>query len=639
MIAYRTTIARCLVLAAIVGYSPLACKGGIYQEFKNALARDDKDAVATMIDDGRIRIDLPIGPRDRFWSQRTPLHIAAREGAVNTVVMLIGKCKKGEINIAELKDKDGATPLHLAAHYGKHAVAKELMRADSRLTEVRDKQDYMALHRVIREYIAEQVAADVQGNADKDDAWDKGFREIAKQYELQGATQKHVPRQAEADRDRLVECLLPDPDQDQDPDPDKLRELMRELPREALEGLEGLEKLISQKTEELEAIRRDKDANQEAELTQNIADLRDRKDKAQKAILELWKSIMEKVVEKVVTARVASNKWLGHKGYAPIHLTAQKGTLGAARHILKRGEYMLDEYDGGECTLLHLAAQSKQSKIVQELLMLITKVKADKIEEITKCPDDRGCTFLHYATACPRTAEKVIETVKALCGDSVLKALFLHKDNNGRTPLHQAAIEGHLAVVQSLVEQGAEVKAKDAFGLTPLDLSTNKDVTNYLKGKGASSTSPFQRIGNRLRNFRNSGRKVIRNLSPNVQNLVFNCSPFNTGCSVTLPHPCNLLEQILCCVVCCSDDGAKGNDNNTPHQPSSISLVSQAPSSSGTTPHQPSSTSLVSQAPSSSGTTQSRSADNESGQSKGKNSVVPRSVASHPLQAIQESSG
>lgn len=572
MIAYRRTIARCLVLAAIVGYSPLTCRGGTYQDFKDALANDDADAVERVMRNGGVTVNSPID----WWYEQTPLHMAAREGAVNTVRWMIERCRVDNIDIAKLrKDKDGATPLHLAVFYGKHEVAEELMKADPRLAEVTDKQDYMALHRVIREYISEQVADDVQGNADKD--WEKGCMAIAKQIEevleeygpIQGAAPKHVPRQAEVDRDRLVECLLPDPDLD--PDPDKLREF---IPKQLREQVEQLEKAISQKTEELEAIRRDKDANKEAELTQSIAKLRERRDNAEKGILEEWKSRMEKVVEKVITARVASSKWLGHKGYAPIHLAAQKGTLGAALHILKRGEHMLDEYDTGECTLLHLAAQGKQSKIVQELLMLIKKVKAGKIEEMAKCPDDRGRTFLHYATACPRTAEKVIEALEALCGDSVLKALFLHKDSNGRAPLHQAAIEGHLAVVRRLVEQGAEVKAKDAFGLTPPDLSTNKEVTDYLLSKGAAFTPPLQRIvgrlkylGRTLRDTRKFIKRILDWLEPDMKKCPAQCfghpNPFSL-----LKAPCGLLKKIVDCLCCgCCDDEAENNDEGRTNPP------------------------------------------------------------------------
>ena len=527
MIAYRTTIARCLVLAAIVGYSTLTCRGGTYQDFKGALANDDADAVERVMRTGGIAVDSSIG----WWYQRTPLHIAAREGAVNIVKHLIERCEDEGIDIAELKDKDGATPLHLAALYQRQEVVAMLMRVDENLAQnpdkeqplatVQDRQKYMALHRAIQKHVPEQAG--------------------------------HVQGEVETDRDRLVRCLLPE-------------------------------------------------------------------------------NLSKDTVDEIVAARVEVRHILGtlylyEDGYAPIHLAAENGTLRAALYILEQGEDMLDNPGKSRCTPLHLAVKGKQSEIAIKLLNKGAKI----------CHQDvQNRTLLHYITACPCTAQKVIEALE----ESVLKELLSLPDNNGRTPLHQAVIDGHLKVVKLLVAKGADVSVQDNSGCTPLDLSRNKiRIRDHLLRNQAAFTSPFQRLGNRLRNFRNSGRKVIRNLSPNVQNLVFNCSPSNPSCSVTLPHPCNLLEQILCCVVCCGDDGAKSNnDNNTPHQPSSTSPVSQAPSSSGTTSHQPSSTSPVSQAPSSPGTTQSRSAGNESGQSKGKSPVVPVSVESPELQTIQESS-
>lgn len=571
MTSYRTTTARCLVLAAIVGYSPLACKGGlIYPDFKKALADDNVEKVESAMDG--VAVDSPIG----WWFQRTPLHIAAKEGAVNTVRMLIGKCIEGEINIAELKDRDGATPLHLAVRYGRQAVVVILMEANPKLAIVDDKQQYLPLHRAIKDPI--QEVSEQAETALENYMVLQGTRQ--RPVSGQGATQEQV----EVDRDKLVEYLFPDPDKFHKSVPPKLKELGE---------------MIRQRKEELDTTRGEKDTSRKDELTQDIDKLSNEK-KDLEDRREGWRKWAEEMVQAMVRFRVERNLRLGRDGYAPIHLVAENGTPGAALHILDRGEHMLNSYGTGGCTPLHLAAKGKQSEIVEKLLNWLKSKEVDEIQKAITYQDNRGRTLLHYATACPKTAEKVIEALKNLCGESDLIALLLtKKDKNRRTPLHEAASHGHLKVVKLLEKQGADINAKDKFGLTPLDLSTNQEVINHLLGgKRASYTPLLQRIVNRLRKFRECGIDVIENLSPEVEDLECNCSLCDPGCTVTLPQPCNLLAKILCC----ANNGPNGN--TTPHQ-------------------QPSSPSLVSQAPSSSGTIQSRSAGNESGQSKGKNPVVP----------------
>jgi len=57
----------------------------------------------------------------------------------------------------------------------------------------------------------------------------------------------------------------------------------------------------------------------------------------------------------------------------------------------------------------------------------------------------------------------------------------------GLTPLHVAAGNGHLEVVQLLVERGANVSAQDVLGWTPLHVAAgngHSDVVEFLIGKG-----------------------------------------------------------------------------------------------------------------------------------------------------------
>ena len=58
-----------------------------------------------------------------------------------------------------------------------------------------------------------------------------------------------------------------------------------------------------------------------------------------------------------------------------------------------------------------------------------------------------------------------------------------YSDETGYTALHAASENGHLEIVQILVKNGANVKAKTTDGNTPSDLariSEKLQVVNYL---------------------------------------------------------------------------------------------------------------------------------------------------------------
>jgi hypothetical protein len=48
--------------------------------------------------------------------------------------------------------------------------------------------------------------------------------------------------------------------------------------------------------------------------------------------------------------------------------------------------------------------------------------------------------------------------------------------NNGTSPLHLAALNGHMEVAELLIAKGADVNAMGGYGRTPLDWATSKWV-------------------------------------------------------------------------------------------------------------------------------------------------------------------
>ena len=51
------------------------------------------------------------------------------------------------------------------------------------------------------------------------------------------------------------------------------------------------------------------------------------------------------------------------------------------------------------------------------------------------------------------------------------------KDESGRTPLHEVAVQDAFEVAELLLRQGADVHAKDGFGYTPLHEAAEKDAS------------------------------------------------------------------------------------------------------------------------------------------------------------------
>lgn len=68
-------------------------------------------------------------------------------------------------------------------------------------------------------------------------------------------------------------------------------------------------------------------------------------------------------------------------------------------------------------------------------------------------------TPLHWAV---RRAQ--VDRITELATNATLEA----RDAQGRTPLHIAVLSGHAEIVELLIEQGADVNARDLWGNTPL---------------------------------------------------------------------------------------------------------------------------------------------------------------------------
>jgi len=180
-----------------------------------------------------------------------------------------------------------------------------------------------------------------------------------------------------------------------------------------------------------------------------------------------------------------------------IHWAVARGDKELLEELLRKGAdaSALNEFG---CTPLHMAVAVGRPEIIK---LLLPKVDPN-------ARDLRGNTALNYAVACGN--EQVVGWLLDRGADPN------NRNDDGRTPLHDAAIghsldlyrirfemriaeprspvdaESAVAVVQLLLEHGADVNPKDKWGITPIGLAAhqnNKKVVAFLLKHGADPNS------------------------------------------------------------------------------------------------------------------------------------------------------
>ncbi|XP_067928929.1 serine/threonine-protein phosphatase 6 regulatory ankyrin repeat subunit B-like [Watersipora subatra] len=189
-------------------------------------------------------------------------------------------------------------------------------------------------------------------------------------------------------------------------------------------------------------------------------------------ILHLAAQKKDSELAKLACERGASVNAQNHKGFTPLHISAEEGDENMIRYLYFSVKADPNICDKQQRSVLHAAAERGHTTIVD---LLVDKIKADPL---TRSKD--GSTLIHAASSSGHA-----ETAIALLRKGVP---LMMPNKNGAICLHMAAQHGHVSVVKSLLAKGAAVDAKTKDQYTALHIAVEACqplVIQTLLGYGA----------------------------------------------------------------------------------------------------------------------------------------------------------
>ncbi len=175
--------------------------------------------------------------------------------------------------------------------------------------------------------------------------------------------------------------------------------------------------------------------------------------------------------------KLGANTEVLHNGGTPLHKAVAQGKSGLVESLIKGGADKEAREATEGLTPLHVAASTGMSQIVELLVNL----------GVTRDPSSKHhLTPLHLAAIPPEKALPSIKTpnviamwdsrarktvqgqIKAIQHLVKSGANLKAANDAGRTPLHEAAIRGHTEVLQCFLELGANPETRDASGMSPM---------------------------------------------------------------------------------------------------------------------------------------------------------------------------
>lgn len=193
-------------------------------------------------------------------------------------------------------------------------------------------------------------------------------------------------------------------------------------------------------------------------------------------------------------------------------LAASWGHCEIVQYLLNAG-IKIEAKNDHSLTALHYAACWDQGKVIELLIYAGANIEARNKDgqtplifttrkgylEATRILLDngakiqarcsRGLSAFHWAAADP--SDKQVEVMKLLLerGASIARTVTSGKVDNGRLPIHYAALSGSQQGVKYLLDNGSDINAVDSRGVPPLHLAVQEgriEMAQYLIKLGAN---------------------------------------------------------------------------------------------------------------------------------------------------------
>lgn len=219
-----------------------------------------------------------------------------------------------------------------------------------------------------------------------------------------------------------------------------------------------------------------------------------------------------------------------YKGKTPLHICAEYDQVNFAKLLLQRGVSVeLEDLEGR--TSLFYAKSSTFINLLKNNNVNIMFLDRKKRTALHYAENKAVCrVLLRYGTELTHTDEDGNQPIHLVKNPEVLDVLLNHfkklypkesgvniRNSNNRTPLHTALSEGRHDVAKALIHKGADAKALDSQGFSPVEALFEYQEYDTRIGSYSSDKEKGYFTGHPISNVHLRSAMLIHEAYPNYQ--------------------------------------------------------------------------------------------------------------------------